>query len=377
MVKLEAVKRLIIFAASLTIVFIVAAILVTFGRGYRLNLDERKISGTGILSITSIPDGATIYINDEEKGGTDTSVQNLEPGKYEIRLVKEGYSSWEKEIEIVKEKITPIEALLFQSAPNLEFVTSLGVVSPKVSPDGQKIAYGIGNKEKEGLWVLEMGGRQLIFDKPPQQIAKDSDDFTFSNSQFTWSPDNNSILTVGKNKTGKERGYLLDAENLNESFEDISSEVKKLKEQWQEEEETKNAEKLKKLGKEAEKLTKGASKIIFSPDEERVLILKANEKPVVYDSNPSLAPGSKPKTFEIPQALDYSWLLSTSRHLVLVKEDLINIVESDGQNNVTIYTGNFAKDTVFSWPDGSKIVILTNLNTSKSNKPNLYSISLR
>ena len=377
MVKLEAVKRLIIFAASLTFVFIVAAILVTFGKGYRLDFEDRKISGTGILSITSIPDGAMIYVDGEEKGGTDTNIQNLEPGKYEISLVKEGYSSWKKEVKIVKEKVTPIEALLFKSAPNLESITFLGAVSPKVSPDGQKIVYGIENKEKGGIWVLEMGGRQLIFDKPPQQIAKDSNDFIFSNSQFTWSSDNKFILVVGKNKSGKKMSYLLDSGNLNESFEDISSEVKKLKELWQEEEETKNTQRLKKLGKKAENLAKGASRILFSLDEERVLILRGKENPIVYDSNPSLAPGSKPKTFQIPQVLNYYWLPSTSRHLILVKEDLIGIVESDGQNNVTIYTGNFAKDTVFSWPDGSKIIILTNLNTSTSNKPNLYSVSLR
>jgi hypothetical protein len=51
-------------------------------------------------------------------------------------------------------------------------------------------------------------------------------------------------------------------------------------------------------------------------------------------------------------------------------------MDYDGQNKTTIYAGPFIDDYVFSWPDGSKILILTNLG-NPSILPNLYTIGLK
>lgn len=371
-------KRLIVFFSFVILFLAVASVLVFYGRGYRINFDEKKIAGTGILSISSIPSGAEVYLNGEKRGDTDADIANLEPGKYKLRLVKEGFSEWNKEIEIIKEMVTPAEALLLPSAPSLSPLTYSGIISPKLSPDSQKIAYGVSEKDKAGIWVMELAGRQLIFSRDPIQIAKDSKDFTVSSSEFIWSSDGNSLLVSGKDKTGKQKNFLLDAGRLNESFEDTSSkEATKLKEDWAKDEEEKEKERLIELGKEAEKAAKAADKLLFSPDGQRVLILKKGEKPLVYDSNPTLTPGAKPAKFTVPSAQDYIWFPTTSRHLILVKEGSIGVVEADGENNVTVYTGNFDKDVVFPWPDGSKLVIATTLNTTTSKNPNLYTIDLR
>lgn len=370
-------KRLVIFFGALVFVFVVASILVLFGRGYRINLDEKTISGTGILTIDSTPDGAEILLEGEFKGTTDASIPNLKPGKYNVKVTKEGFSTWEKEILIEKEKVLPIEIVLFKSAPDLSALTSSGIISPKISSDGKKIVYGVDTENKSGVWVIELSEGQFIFSKSPKQIAKDSDNFVFSASKFLWSPDSNSILISGKNSVGKQINYLLDSGNLNESFEDVSSEVKELKSKWQEEEENKLNSSLKSLGEKAEELAKGADKVLVSPDGERVLIIKKGQKPIVYDSNPVISPGEEPKEFNIPQAQDYIWYPQTSRHIILVGKESISIVESDGQNNVTIYTGNFSAGAIFPWTDGSKIAITTTLNSSVNERLNLYTISLR
>jgi len=371
------VRRLIIFSASIILILLATTLLVLYGKGYRFNFDEKKIAGTGILSMSSTPSGAEVYLNGELRGATNTNIQNLPPGKYKVTLAKEGFSDWEKEVEIVKERVTPIEASLFPSAPNLSALTFSGVASPKLSPDGQKIAYTVENKEKTGLWVLDTGNRQLIFSKAPQHVAKDTGEFSFSKSDFIWSGDSSSLLVSGKNSAGKLRNYLLDAGKLNESFTDVSSGSQQLKAGWQDDEKIKKSDRLKRLGKEIEAKTKGAEKTLFSPDEERVLIISKTKKPLVYDTKPSLIPGTKPAYFEIPQALDYIWYPSTGRHIILVKKDSIGIVEADGQNDKTIYTGEFNREAVFPWPDGSRLVIATTLNNAVSKKPNLYSISLR
>jgi hypothetical protein len=52
------------------------------------------------------------------------------------------------------------------------------------------------------------------------------------------------------------------------------------------------------------------------------------------------------------------------------------MIEYDGSNNTTVYAGPFIGDYAIAWPDGSRLVILTDLNNSTI-LPNLYTISLK
>jgi hypothetical protein len=67
--------------------------------------------------------------------------------------------------------------------------------------------------------------------------------------------------------------------------------------------------------------------------------------------------------------------LPDSNHLVFVRNNHIEIIEFDGTNNTTIYSGPFAKNFLYPWPDGSRLVILTSF--SPDSPKNLYSIELK
>lgn len=66
--------------------------------------------------------------------------------------------------------------------------------------------------------------------------------------------------------------------------------------------------------------------------------------------------------------------LPDSNHLVFVRNNHIQIIEFDGTNNTTIYSGPFAKNFLYPWPDGSRLIILTSF--SPDSPKNLYSIEL-
>ena len=76
-----------------------------------------------------------------------------------------------------------------------------------------------------------------------------------------------------------------------------------------------------------------------------------------------------------PCITPFTWF-PDSTHLVYVHEKKIDIVENDGSNMTTIYAGPFVDSYVFPWPDGTKIVILTNLNNAAVS-PTLYAIGLK
>src|SRR3990172_5310980 len=65
------------------------------------------------------------------------------------------------------------------------------------------------------------------------------------------------------------------------------------------------------------------------------------------------------------------------RNLVLTFDCKIDIMEYDRTNWVTVYQGPFAEGFIAPWPNGSRIIILTNLNPRVSAPPNLYTVNLR
>ncbi len=74
--------------------------------------------------------------------------------------------------------------------------------------------------------------------------------------------------------------------------------------------------------------------------------------------------------------LDYQWF-PTSKHVLINSQDGINIIEYDNTNQTTLFQGTYYENFVYPWPNGSKIIILTNLTNNPNLPPNLYSINLK
>lgn len=70
-------------------------------------------SGTGKIEIESTPQGAEINLDDDSTGfRTNYTIEDLEPGTYNLRLELDGYWGWETNIIIKAGKSTSIHALL-------------------------------------------------------------------------------------------------------------------------------------------------------------------------------------------------------------------------------------------------------------------------
>jgi len=66
-----------------------------------------KTGLTGTLSITSNPTGAKVYVNGYYKGVTPINI-SLNPGKYSVKLTKDGYKDYVSSSEILTGKTTSI-----------------------------------------------------------------------------------------------------------------------------------------------------------------------------------------------------------------------------------------------------------------------------
>lgn len=70
------------------------------------------------------------------------------------------------------------------------------------------------------------------------------------------------------------------------------------------------------------------------------------------------------------------WLPDSS-HIILAEDTSIGIVDYDGTNLTQVYAGPFVSNFVYPWPNGSKLIILTNFNQAGNAPANLYAVGLR
>jgi hypothetical protein len=397
--------RLIIFLLTLIIVLGLAAILSFYARGYRLNSGDFTIKPHGLLVIKSNPDGAQVYINGELNTATNATVSLL-PGDYEVSVKKEGYIEWKKLLNIQKEIVTEASAQLFKSAPSLSAITFSGVENPTPSRDFTKIAYSVPPSKdetiEEGLWVTETINLPLGFAREPRRIT----DGDLTGASYVWSPDGRQILL-----TTSKGSYLLDTSNFTTQLNRVNVQAKKDETltKWQEDEKKLVLAQIKKLPEEIQDvLSKRSSSVVFSPDEDMILYTASSDATIKKDLIKEL-PGTSTQTensdikpyntyvYDIKEDRNFlvddhskdlqieggfsdgftrkmTWHTS-SRNLVLSEKDQVIIMDYDGTNRKTVYSGVYSAPNAFPTLSQDRILILTNFGSLTP--ANLYSVTIK
>src|SRR3989344_4602566 len=218
------------FAKHRTIFSITVAVLVFAGaagaifwaRGFKPDL-KKGIERTGLLVITSTPTGASVFLDGRLTAATDTNIAYLDPKSYKVRIEKEGYSAWEKDVDIVADLATEIKALLFPVAPAIKPLTTSGAQNPAISPDGTKIAYAA-TGENGGLFLLPMSDRPFPFRQGPRFLAKNQNNFDFSKAIFIWGPDSKELIAQFTDDDGKTvANLLIDSDKKDQPLSDITA----------------------------------------------------------------------------------------------------------------------------------------------------------
>src|SRR3989344_965810 len=161
------IRSILISFGTLCLILGVAFLVIAYGRGYRLDLRKNSLKPTGLLSATSDPIAAQVYLNGTLRTATNNSI-NVDPDFYTVKIAKESFIAWQKTIRVQGEIVTRADAFLVPTNPSLSPLTTTGVVNPVLSPDGTKIAYIIptrnGSEEAVtgvGLWILELADKPL------------------------------------------------------------------------------------------------------------------------------------------------------------------------------------------------------------------------
>ena len=113
--------RRIIFYLFLIAFIVLAPLIILYARGYSFDWEEKTIVDTGGIYLKTFPSKAEIYVNDKPKGKTNRFIRRLIPKTYEIKITKDDYHPWQKELIV--------EAGLVSKADNILLVP----FNPKIS----------------------------------------------------------------------------------------------------------------------------------------------------------------------------------------------------------------------------------------------------
>ncbi len=395
-------KKIFVYIATVLFLIITTVAVILYGKGYNFSFGDGKIGllGTGLLAATSQPDGAGIYINNHLSSATNNTI-SLPPGEYQIKIAKSGYFPWEKKIKIEKEVVASAYALLLPNAPKLENITDSGVSGPVIDPSRTKIAYtvsGADNSRKNGIYILDMSLRPILtLQSSSTQIVDDTID-NFSQAKISWSPDAKELVATVSAGTNASTTYLLKT-SFNQNPQDVTETLSTVNASWNKQKESQEKSQIFGLKAKLISLIKEDFKILsWSEDETKILYSASQSATLPLIINPPLIGANstkqertinkeavyvydikEDKNFKIldsmPNPLSLTWF-SDSKHLIYVNDKKISIMDYDGQNKTTVFAGPFIDNYAYPWPDGSKILMLTDLG-NPTISPNLYTIGFK
>jgi hypothetical protein len=436
-------KRLLINLLIILFLAVGTIVAVQFAKGYRPNLQNGSLQGTGLLSVTSYPKSARVNINDKLTTVTDDKLY-LTPGNYSVKIEKDGFHPWTKNVLIKSELVTSADARLFPIIPATSPLTFYQVRNATTSPDGTRIAYVLKDAPQEtgnGLHIHAVTNNLL--GSPNVQITDNSRDF--SQALLIWSPDSSQILAIFTEKTPNAKSatkfteritsaYLLTTKSMNSrNTPDVTVRLPLIINEWQDQYAKINTPTLTLYPKYlSEILTKQATNVYFSPDKEKVfytstttISLPENEigktlpntnstpedrnlvkdQTYLFDlkegtnyrlnfaSNSSEIKKTLITTASATPSANLSDLLqlkaqsesflttnitwySNSHQLIVTNTDGVNFVDYDGLNATNITSIQPLNGFTASSPDGSKLILLTNIN-QRPDTYNLITFDLR
>ncbi len=404
MPRLAKYRVLFTLLAALLIILVTVGVIIR-ARGFKPNFKNRTLDRTGLIAANSIPTGAHIFLDGRLTSATNTNIDLLDPKTYKIRIEKDGFSTWEKDVEVKADLVTDINALLLPQAPEIKPLTTTGASNPTLSPDGAKIVYGVSG-ERGGLYLLLMDNSPIPFRQNTKLLAKNTASVDYSKSKFIWSPDSRNLIARFEEANGLAiANLLIDSDKSEQAANDISGSLASTVASWQQQIDDRAQTSATQVPNEVKDATKAAQlpptspspspllkKVLvaivpspkplslnyfpnglqFSPDEDKILYKVADGKYKVYDLKLK-------KEFTLPDLPDFiniSWF-PDSRHLVIAQKNIISIIEADSTNKTTIYSGKFENGFVFANPSATRLIILTTLTQPDGTPTNLYAINLR
>jgi len=150
--------RTILFYLSVAVFFIFLPFILSSALGYKFDRRNFKFTKTGLIFLKTQPAGASVYLDGRlfnEK--TPTSINELLPGSYRIRLELERHYPWTDEVTVEAGQATRLDKIiLFLLRPNVKQLNKAKFSSCWVDEERQVVYYI--NQDDRGLYKSDLSG---------------------------------------------------------------------------------------------------------------------------------------------------------------------------------------------------------------------------
>ncbi|MDD1668873.1 MAG: PEGA domain-containing protein, partial [Methanomicrobiales archaeon] len=109
---------------------------VVAGKNYDIVANLVPVSNptTGAISVSSVPSGADLYINNGFKGLTPITVESLTPGTYYVLVRLSGYQDWQSNTVVSAGSTAQVSALLIPAQIRTETTPATAAPTPTQTP---------------------------------------------------------------------------------------------------------------------------------------------------------------------------------------------------------------------------------------------------
>jgi len=168
-------KRRIYFYTMVIVFVFIVPVIALYSTGYRLD-ENFSIVQTGGIHVSAPMPNALMTIGDEryKRSGTfyrDWFVQNLTPGTYTVRVSKESYWTWSKEITVKEQEVANAFSFMVPKDPEIEEIDAV-LIQPPESAGGATTT--IANPRFEELQTAFRKAKQSI-EEPATRTSTSSD----------------------------------------------------------------------------------------------------------------------------------------------------------------------------------------------------------
>lgn len=188
---MEKKTRKVLLFIFFLIFILVAPILTLYVQGYRFDFENKRLTQTGGIFIKTInPKQVEVHLDGKLSKKTDfffssTLIENLLPKNYNIKVQKQGYYTWEKNLEVKEKQVAEARSIvLLPKDPEFQLLTT-GVENIWFSEDKSKTII----KEREkNIWTLKLYNleknvkSQLIKETDTYKTGADLIDLQFTNN---------------------------------------------------------------------------------------------------------------------------------------------------------------------------------------------------
>lgn len=181
--------RNVIFWIFILLFLVGAPLSVLYTAGFRYNAKNGNIVRTGVISVTSTPRNASIFLDGVSlEKTTPFVIKYVLPGNYQMELGRDGYHAWSGEVEVRNGETTNIhDAFLFlDSEPEQRFIKMVSALAP--TPNGNMAAYLIREGGWEEIWLFDTKN------STPWMIERVSIEENQEETELVWSADGSRLL---------------------------------------------------------------------------------------------------------------------------------------------------------------------------------------